>query len=70
MALTLPHPAALLTMQILFFFPQLLDLCVLDIGSLQFSYSILAASALYHMLPVNVEQVTGEENSVAAYIIE
>lgn len=38
---------------------QLLDLCILDVGSLQFSYSILAASALYHMLPVNVEQVTG-----------
>ncbi|CAH3139955.1 unnamed protein product [Porites lobata] len=38
---------------------QLLDLCVLDTGSLQFSYSILAASALYHMLPVNIEQVTG-----------
>ncbi|KAL9974395.1 hypothetical protein ACROYT_G011419 [Oculina patagonica] len=38
---------------------QLLDLCILDVGSLQFSYSILAASAVYHMLPVNVEQVTG-----------
>ncbi|RMX54148.1 hypothetical protein pdam_00017392 [Pocillopora damicornis] len=38
---------------------KLLDLCILDVGSLQFSYSILAASALYHMLPVNVEQVTG-----------
>ena len=40
---------------------QLLDLCVLDPGSLQFSYSILAASALYHTLPVNIEQVTGEQ---------
>lgn len=38
---------------------QLLDLCILDTGSLQFSYSILAASALYHMLSVKVEQVTG-----------
>lgn len=38
---------------------QLLDLCTLDVGSLQFSYSILVASALYHMLPVDVEQVTG-----------
>lgn len=38
---------------------QLLDLCVLDTGSLQFSYSILAASALNHMLPVKIEQVTG-----------
>ncbi|KAK2550008.1 G1/S-specific cyclin-E1 [Acropora cervicornis] len=38
---------------------QLLDLCVLDTGSLQFSYSILTASALNHMLPVKIEQVTG-----------
>lgn len=39
---------------------QLLDLCILDVGSLQFSYSILAASAVCHMLPgLNVEQVTG-----------
>lgn len=47
-----------------FFFPslQLLDLCVLDTGSLQFSYSILAASALNHMLPVKIEQVTGKES--------
>lgn len=27
---------------------QLVDLCMLDIGSLEFSYSILATSALYH----------------------
>jgi len=27
---------------------QLLDLCILDIGSLSFKYSILAASAIYH----------------------
>ena len=27
---------------------QLLDLAVLDVGSLEFSYSVLAASALYH----------------------
>ena len=27
---------------------QLLDLCVLDIESLQFTYSVIAASALYH----------------------
>ena len=47
-----------------FFFPflQLLDLCVLDTGSLQFSYSILAASALNHMLPVKIEQVTGKQS--------
>ena len=27
---------------------QLLDLCALDMGSLAFPYSVLAASALYH----------------------
>jgi len=27
---------------------QLLDLCVLDIGSLSFPYSVLSASAIYH----------------------
>ena len=27
---------------------QLLDLCLLDMSSLEFSYSILATSALYH----------------------
>ena len=43
-------------------FLQLLDLCVLDTGSLQFSYSILAASALNHMLPVKIEQVTGKQS--------
>ena len=45
---------------------QLLDLCILDTGSLQFSYSILAASALYHMLHVKVEQVTGERLKLLA----
>lgn len=28
--------------------PQLLDLCVLDVGCLEFPYGVLAASALYH----------------------
>jgi cyclin E len=28
---------------------QLVDLCMLDEGSLKFAYSILAATALYHM---------------------
>ena len=37
----------------------LLDLCSLDIGCLQFSCSILAASAMYHMLPVEIEDITG-----------
>lgn len=32
----------------LLFFPQLLDLCVLDVGCLEFPYGVLAASALYH----------------------
>ena len=27
---------------------QLVDLCMLDVGSLEFSYSVLATSALYH----------------------
>lgn len=27
---------------------QLLDLCILDIGSLSFPYSVLSASAIYH----------------------
>ncbi|KAK3707981.1 hypothetical protein QZH41_010716 [Actinostola sp. cb2023] len=40
---------------------QLLDLCCLDIGSLHFSYSILASSALYHVLPVNIEDITGHK---------
>lgn len=28
---------------------QLIDLCMLDEGSLKFAYSVLAATALYHM---------------------
>ena len=31
------------------FLLQLLDLCFLDIGCLQFTYSVLATSALYHL---------------------
>ena len=27
---------------------QLVDLCMLDVGSLEFSYSVLATAALYH----------------------
>ena len=38
----------------------LLDLCSLDIGCLQFSSSIMAASALYHMIPVEIEDITGK----------
>ena len=29
---------------------QLVDLCMLDEGSLKFAYSVLAATALYHMV--------------------
>ncbi|XP_071785357.1 G1/S-specific cyclin-E-like [Asterias amurensis] len=39
---------------------QLLDLCILDIGCLQFPYSVVAASALYHMTSQElVLEVTG-----------
>ncbi|XP_072278560.1 G1/S-specific cyclin-E1 [Pyxicephalus adspersus] len=41
---------------------ELLDLCVLDIGCLEFPYSVLAASALYHFSNAEmVEKVTGYE---------
>nr|BAH97193.1 cyclin E [Patiria pectinifera] len=39
---------------------QLLDLCILDLGCLQFDYSIVAASALYHMMSQELAlEVTG-----------
>jgi G1/S-specific cyclin-E1 len=38
-----------LFMTIFFVFFQLVDLCLLDEGSLQFPYSVLAASAVHHM---------------------
>ncbi|XP_070576225.1 G1/S-specific cyclin-E-like isoform X2 [Ptychodera flava] len=39
---------------------QLLDLCVLDIGCVQYRYSILAASALYHIASPEISlQVSG-----------
>ncbi|XP_022092193.1 G1/S-specific cyclin-E-like [Acanthaster planci] len=39
---------------------QLLDLCILDIGCLQFDYSVIAASALYHMTSQELAlEVTG-----------
>lgn len=42
-------------------FLQLLDVCTLDIGSMDFDYSILAASALYHVTNEEVTlSVTGE----------
>ena len=28
---------------------QLIDLCMYDLGSVKFNYSVIAASALYHM---------------------
>ncbi|XP_004704961.1 G1/S-specific cyclin-E1 isoform X1 [Echinops telfairi] len=39
---------------------ELLDLCVLDVGCLEFSYGILAASALYHFSSTElVQKVSG-----------
>jgi cyclin E len=38
---------------------QLLDLCILDIGSLSFPYSVLSASALYHCQ----DQITALQSS-------
>nr|XP_033798082.1 G1/S-specific cyclin-E1 [Geotrypetes seraphini] len=41
---------------------ELLDLCVLDIGCLEFTYGILAASALYHFSSAElVQKVSGYE---------
>ncbi|KAM4614058.1 G1/S-specific cyclin-E3-like [Discoglossus pictus] len=41
---------------------ELLDLCVLDIGCLEFPYGVLAASALYHFSCSElVEKVSGYE---------
>ncbi|XP_066440112.1 G1/S-specific cyclin-E1 isoform X2 [Eleutherodactylus coqui] len=41
---------------------ELLDLCILDVGCLEYSYSVLAASALYHFCNAElVTRVTGYE---------
>ncbi|XP_040265975.1 G1/S-specific cyclin-E1 isoform X2 [Bufo bufo] len=41
---------------------ELLDLCILDVGCLEYPYSVLAASALYHFSNAQlVEKVTGYE---------
>ncbi|XP_018408378.1 PREDICTED: G1/S-specific cyclin-E1 [Nanorana parkeri] len=41
---------------------ELLDLCILDIGCLEYPYSVLAASALYHFSNAElVEKVSGYE---------
>lgn len=40
--------AGWLPASVFFSAPQLLDLCVLDVGCLEFPYGVLAASALYH----------------------
>ncbi|XP_029464306.1 LOW QUALITY PROTEIN: G1/S-specific cyclin-E1 [Rhinatrema bivittatum] len=41
---------------------ELLDLCVLDIGCLEFTYGVLAASALYHFSSAElVQKVSGYE---------
>ena len=42
---------------------QLLDLCILDIGSLSFPYSVLSASALYHCQ----DQITALQSSGIYY---
>ena len=39
---------------------QLLDLCILEVGCLQFPYSVVAASALFHMTSQELAlEVTG-----------
>lgn len=40
---------------------ELIDLCCLDTGFLQFSYSIIAASALYHMWGKDLLDITGHK---------
>lgn len=40
---------------------ELIDVCCLDTGYLQFSYSIIAASALYHMWGKDVTTITGHK---------
>ncbi|XP_002162252.2 G1/S-specific cyclin-E1 isoform X1 [Hydra vulgaris] len=40
---------------------ELVDLCCLDTGYLQFSYSIIAASALYHMWGKDISDITGHK---------
>lgn len=43
--------------------PQLLDLCILDVNSLDFQYRILAAAALcYHTSELVVKKVSGMVN--------
>ena len=47
---------------------QLLDLCFLDVGSLQFSYSVLATSAMYHMSSQHVAlSVSGRNCCTGCY---
>jgi len=41
---------------------ELIDICCLDTGFLQFSYSIIAASALYHMVGKDLVEVTGHKH--------
>jgi len=40
---------------------ELIDICCLDTGYLQFSYSIIAASSLYHMWGKDITPVTGHK---------
>ena len=47
---------------------QLLDLVILDIDSLQYTYSVLAASALYHVTTKEVAlESTGKISSPLKY---
>lgn len=41
---------------------ELIDLCCLDTGFLQFSYSIIAATALYHMWGKDLSDITGHKH--------
>jgi len=40
---------------------ELIDLCCLDTGYLQFSYSIISASCLYHIWGKDVTEITGHK---------
>ena len=45
---------------LVFFHFQLIDLCLLDIRSLHFKNSVIAASSMYHILPhIKISSVTG-----------
>ncbi|XP_064885326.1 G1/S-specific cyclin-E1 isoform X2 [Columba livia] len=48
---------------------ELLDLCVLDIGCLEYTYGVLAASALYHFSSSElIQKVSGQSSSKTSHI--